>query len=224
MQIKYNWTNYNLKRNKEAIKIHRFNLTNKFNFIEKGVYKNVRDIYALSLLIAKQKNKRINILDFGGNLMSHVNLRNKINSKKINFYIYSPHSTNYDKKTIGLKIVNIKNLNKIIPKKFDLIYFGSVLQYIENLKSISTSLINNSKYILITHTPVTLRAKSYTENQNNANKLRQKIHTLNQIIKGIFSNFNLIFKSRNEYKYTGIKIKKKNTFSLNLLLKNKIIK
>ena len=194
MKAKYNWVDYNLKRNKEAIKIHRFNLINKFNFIEKGVYKNVRDIYALSLLIAKQKNKKINILDYGGNLMSHVNLCNKINSKNINFYIYSPHLTRLDKKIIGLKIKNIKNLNEITFKKFDLIYFGSVLQYIENLKSISTSLINNSKYILVTHTPITLNTKSYIENQKNAKKLSQRIHTLNEISKDIFSDFNLIFK------------------------------
>ena len=52
MKIKYNWINYNLKRNKEANKINLFNQTNKINFLEKGVYQNIRDIYALALLIA----------------------------------------------------------------------------------------------------------------------------------------------------------------------------
>ena len=92
----FRWDYYNLKRNKEAIKIDKYNLNNKVNFLEKGVYKNIRDIYALSILISKESKRKINILDYGGNLMSHVNLTNKISTKNINFYIYNPYSKTND--------------------------------------------------------------------------------------------------------------------------------
>ena len=37
MKTKFNWINYNLKRNKEANKIHSFNLKNKINFLENKI-------------------------------------------------------------------------------------------------------------------------------------------------------------------------------------------
>ena len=165
MKIKYNWINYNLKRNKEAIKINNFNIKSKINYLEKGVYKNVRDIYALALLLSGSHKKRVDVLDYGGNLMSHVNLINKINTKKIYFTIFNPFSPKEIKNKINLKIKSTQNL-KILPKnKFDLIYFGSVLQYIENLKLINKKVISNSKFVLITHTPITFDKKVILQNK-----------------------------------------------------------
>ena len=218
MESKFNWVNYNLKRNKEAIKINNFNIKSKINYLEKGVYKNVRDIYALALLLSGSHKKRVDVLDYGGNLMSHVNLINKINTKKIYFTIFNPFSPKEIKNKINLKIKSAQNL-KILPKnKFDLIYFGSVLQYIENLKLINKKVISNSKFVLITHTPITFDKKSYIAKQSNEKKLFQKIHTLEHI-KNILlkKNFQLVFKSINDFKFAGLKIKKNGTHSLNLL-------
>jgi len=218
MESKFNWVNYNLKRNKEAIKINNFNIKSKINYLEKGVYKNVRDIYALALLLSGSHKKRVDVLDYGGNLMSHVNLINKINTKKIYFTIFNPFSPKEIKNKINLKIKSTQNL-KILPKnKFDLIYFGSVLQYIENLKLINKKVISNSKFVLITHTPITFDKKSYIAKQSNEKKLFQKIHTLEHI-KNILlkKNFQLVFKSINDFKFAGLKIKKNGTHSLNLL-------
>ena len=218
MESKFNWVNYNLKRNKEAIKISNFNIKSKINYLEKGVYKNVRDIYALALLLSGSHKKRVDVLDYGGNLMSHVNLINKINTKKIYFTIFNPFSPKEIKNKINLKIKSTQNL-KILPKnKFDLIYFGSVLQYIENLKLINKKVISNSKFVLITHTPITFDKKSYIAKQSNEKKLFQKIHTLEHI-KNILlkKNFQLVFKSINDFKFAGLKIKKNGTHSLNLL-------
>ena len=218
MESKFNWFNYNLKRNKEAIKINNFNIKSKINYLEKGVYKNVRDIYALALLLSGSHKKRVDVLDYGGNLMSHVNLINKINTKKIYFTIFNPFSPKEIKNKINLKIKSTQNL-KILPKnKFDLIYFGSVLQYIENLKLINKKVISNSKFVLITHTPITFDKKSYIAKQSNEKKLFQKIHTLEHI-KNILlkKNFQLVFKSINDFKFAGLKIKKNGTHSLNLL-------
>ena len=147
MESKFNWVNYNLKRNKEAIKITNFNIKSKTNYLEKGVYKNVRDIYALALLLSGSHKKRVDVLDYGGNLMSHVNLINKINTKKIYFTIFNPFSPKEIKNKINLKIKSTQNLKILPKKKFDLIYFGSVLQYIENLKLIN----KNNDYMLISN-------------------------------------------------------------------------
>ena len=218
MESKFNWVNYNLKRNKEAIKINNFNIKSKINYLEKGVYKNVRDIYALALLLSGSQKKRVDVLDYGGNLMSHVNLINKINTKKIYFTIFNPFSPKEIKNKINLKIKSTQNLKMLPKKKFDLIYFGSVLQYIENLKLINKKVISNSKFVLITHTPITFDKKSYIAKQSNEKKLFQKIHTLEHI-KNILlkKNFQLVFKSINDFKFAGLKIKKNGTHSLNLL-------
>ena len=222
MESNFNWTNYNLKRNKEAIKINKFNLKNKINYLERGVYKNVRDIYALSLLLSGSNKKRVNVLDYGGNLMSHVNLTNKISTKKIYFTVFNPFQPSKNKNIIKLKISNIKNLDGLSNRKFDLTYFGSVLQYIENLKTINKKLILNSKYILITHTPISLGKKNYKERQSNQKNLYQKIHTFKEIDTILLkNNFRLIFKSINDFKYAGLKTKKSNSFSLNLLFLKK---
>ena len=82
MESKFNWFNYNLKRNKEAIKINNFNIKSKINYLEKGVYKNVRDIYALALLLSGSHKKRVDVLDYGVNLISQKKLKNNKNTKK----------------------------------------------------------------------------------------------------------------------------------------------
>ena len=218
MESKFNWVNYNLKRNKEAIKINNFNIKSKTNYLEKGVYKNVRDIYALALLLSGSHKKRVDVLDYGGNLMSHVNLINKINTKKIYFTIFNPFSPKEIKNKINLKIKSTQKLKILPKKKFDLIYFGSVLQYIENLKLINKKVISNSKFVLITHTPITFDKKSYIAKQSNEKKLFQKIHNLEHIKKILLKkNFQLVFKSINDFKFAGLKIKKNGTHSLNLL-------
>lgn len=219
MKTNFNWNNYNLKRNKEAIKIHKYNLQNKINFLEKGVYKNVRDIYALSIIISKLGKKTINLLDYGGNLMSHANLRNKINTKNINFYIFNPYNYKNKKSNIGIKIKIINNINQIVKKKFDLVYLGSVIQYMKNFESIKPLLKKNSKYVLITHTPITFGKNSYAEPQLNEKKLIQTVHKYSEIKQKLFGNFNLIFKSINDFKYSGLKKRRKKSFSINLLLK-----
>ena len=221
MNNNFDWFNYNLKRNKEAIKINNYNLKQNVNFLEKGVYKNVRDIYALSIIISQIGKKKINILDFGGNLMPHVNLSNKIDIRNINIYIFNPFSTNNKLKKKNLKIITLKKYEQFQKIKFDLIYFGSVLQYIENIKIFKKKVINNSKFVLITHTPIIFNKKSFQEVQKNESKLIQNIHSFDELKKKVFNNFNLIFKSINDFKFTGLKKNRKNTYSLNLLFKKK---
>ena len=83
--------------------------------------------------------------------------------------------------------------------------------------------MKRSNYILITHTPISLNnSKNYRENQANENNLIQSIHSYREITNNLLRGcFNLKFKSVNEFKYSGLKKRKKNVHSLNLLFKNK---
>ena len=223
MNLNFDWFKYNSKRNKEAIKIYNYNLKSKFNYIEKGVYKNVRDIYALSLLLATKSNSITNVLDYGSNLISQSNLLNKIDISRYKFFIYNPFIKKINNK-LKFKFSFVKKIKDLKKKNFDLIYFGSALQYIQNLKKIGNfRFIKKSNYILITHTPISLvNSKKYQEKQANENSLIQNIHSYGEIKKNLLRNsFNLKFKSVNEFKYSGLKKKKKNIYSLNLLFQNK---
>ena len=221
--MKYSWFNYNLKRNKEANKIYKFLKKTQINFIESGVYKNVRDIYALSLLIGKSKKNKIKVLDYGGNLMSHVNLINKISTKNIEISVFNPFIEKIPNNTF-LKIKFLKNFNsKANAKAFDLVYFGSVIQYLNTLKYFSGKKeLLKSSMVLITHTPISFGKKRYFLKQKNAKNLFQNIYTLRDIQKDLLKNkFNIIFKSINENKYTGLAKKYKDVYSANLLMKKK---
>ena len=74
---------------------------------------------------------------------------------------------------------------------------------------------------MITHTPIIFSKKNFKEVQKNESKLIQKIHSFDELKKKIFIKFNLIFKSVNDFKFTGLRKNKKNTYSLNLLFKKK---
>ena len=116
MITSFDWTKYNTERNKQAITIDKYNSYSNFNFVEKGVYNQVRDIYALALLISKNR-KKTNVLDFGGNLIAHSNLANKINIKSYNFKIYNP----YIKKIRTVPTTAIKTNNIFTDLKYFLI-------------------------------------------------------------------------------------------------------
>ncbi len=223
MKACFNWFEYNSKRNKEAIKIYNYNLRSKFNYIEKGVYKNVRDIYALSLLLATKINSISSVLDYGGNLLPQSNLLNKIDISKYKFFIYNPFIKKINKR-LKFKFEFVKKIEDLKKNKFDLIYFGSSLQYIQSLKKIGDlQFMKKSNYILITHTPISLiKSKNYRENQANVSNLIQNIHSYREITQNLLRDrFDLKFKSINEFKYSGLRKMKKNTHSLNLLFKNK---
>jgi len=212
---------YNNQRNKEAINILKFNQRNKVNFLEKGLYNHVRDLYAFSIILASQRNFKAvtKILDYGGNLISNSNLLNKIKIKK-KIFIYNP----FIKKKLFLSKPNleiIKIPNNI--KTADLTYFGSVLQYFKSLKNLNGKpVFLKSKYILITHTPVTLISKDFIVKQKNAKNLYQKVHSIKSISKVLLKNkFEIIFKSINDFKYSGINKRPKETYLLNLLYKKK---
>ena len=224
MNSSYDWNKYNYKINNLALKIHNYNLRSKFNFIENNHYNHIRDIYALSLLLLrKKKNKKNTVLDYGGNLIAHSNLINKINIKDFKFYIYNPFSQ-IEKKKLHFKYEFLKDINYLYNKKFDLLYFGSSLQYLENFSILeSLNFFQKCNYVLITHTPISfnLKSKLVIKQQNHKN-LYQNIYSMKYIEKKLLKNqFQLIFMSLNDHKYSGLKKKYKNIHSVNVLFKKK---
>ncbi len=217
--LKYNWQKYNKLNSKLSSKIISFNNSNKINYIEKGLYNQIRDIFCLTILFNQKTNGKTKILDYGSNLLALSNIKSKINSKLFNFSIFDPfYSKKYKdvKKPFNIKFFTSKDKLKFT--NFDIINFGSSLQYIENIESLSNSInFRFTKTILITHTPITL-SKKYKSKQKNHKSLIQNVHSLNDT-KKYFNKigFNLVFKSRNDDKYIACEKKEKKTYSLNLI-------
>ena len=214
----FNWINYN--NNIQLLKkITNHNKKNKFNLIEEGIYNHIRDIFCLTIISINKKNKRkIRVLDYGSNKIVYANLLNKINIKNFEFYIYDPFAQyNYKK---NKNFVVFKN-KKIFKLSWDIINFGSSLQYLKNLNMLKEINLKNSKKILITHTPFSME-KNYVSKQLNNKNLYQNIHSYKNLIYLLKkNNFELIFKSRNSDKNIASK-KKFKTYSLNLLFSKKI--
>ena len=221
--IKYDWSKYNLKRDREAIcQFKEYSKNSKKRPpIQKGLYNHVRDIYALAILNSKNSKKKIDILDYGGNLISNLSLLYKINTEKIKVWIYNPYSSEIALNKKVFKYVRfIKDIDLIKKKKFSLCCLGSVIQYCKDLKSIvGRNVINSSKYVLITHTPISTIKKDFYLKQINHKNLYQKIHSINNIKKKLLlKKYSIEFKSYNDYKHSGLKNNNK-IESTNILFK-----
>jgi len=215
---KYNWQSYNLKSNKLSKKIINFNKEHKFNFIEKNIYNHIRDIFCLVLTLSK-KGKKTNVLDYGSNILSLSNIKNKIIIQNFNFFIFNPYKSNNAKEIKPFKITTIKNKKNLNKYKYDILNFGSCLQYIESLKNLDNHLnFSSISKIIITHTPLTL-GKSFSAIQSNHLNLEQNIHNYNSLINFFKrKKFKVIFKSRNDDKFIGLKKTNRKVFSLNIVL------
>lgn len=216
------WQEYNLSKKKLIKKILNFNKKNKVNYFEDFHFNHTRDILALGLSLAEQKKKKFQVLDYGSNPLSLVNLTNKINLKNINFTIYDPFFTQKSKK-INIKNVIYKTKNsekEVFKKKYDLIHYGSSIQYQDNfLKKLKEINLIHTGYLVITHTPFSMKGYYKTKQTNHPN-LSQNIYSLPKLINTLKSkNFKLIFKSINNDKFKACKIEKFKTYSFNLFFK-----
>ena len=119
------WSNYNLKMIKISENLIKYNNKNKISAFEKGHYNHTRDLLAISIAFLNNKNKKINILDYGSNIASLSNLQNKIDLRNLNFNIFDPYDLNTKFKK-PIKKINVKILNnkkEFINQKFDLLHF-----------------------------------------------------------------------------------------------------
>ena len=202
------WNKYNISKNKLTKKIINFNRKYSYNFLEKEHFNHTRDIIALSLVTLKKNKKKINVLDYGSNLLTLSNFKNKINVKDFKFFIYDPFYTQKIKK-IKIKELNYEITNKIKTvhrKSYDIINFASSIQYQNNfLIDLEKFNFSKTKKIVITYTPFSL-GKSYLSKQSNHLNLTQKVFSLKKIISKFKKlGFKLIFKSRNQNKFIACK-------------------
>ena len=145
------------------------------------------------------KKEKINFFDYGaGNLNLFFYLTNKF--KNINYYFFD-QSSNIE---IVKKFKNEKKLDKLIinsnlsETKFDLVYFGSSLQYLRNYKEDILKFKKNTDYVLISQCP-------FFKNQN----LVSEFIILKQV--NMHPNINFLYAFNYHY---FIDFMKKNNFIL----------
>ena len=215
MTNNYSWKKYNLNIQKLINQNIAFNKKLMFNAVDNSYYTQTRDIFAL----VANTSKVINILDFGSNLSLISNLSNKIDTRAKKFFVYDPFYSLKD--DVKIKNINYKifsNLTDIIKIKFDLIHFGSCIQYIKNFDSYLKILkLNNKSKILFTATPFNLYTKYKTKqiNQKNLFQIVHNYHDLCKLLK--LKKFDIIFKSSMNVKLAKLKTIKPNTYFLNIL-------
>ena len=193
------WKEYNEDLKTLYKSILKHNTNNIFNFVEKNHYNHIRDLLALTIANAtSETNNKLTILDYGSNLMTWVNLKNKIKTSSLSVKIFDPFSDYIEigKEQLGFDIEIINDTKLLKKYKFDISVFGSCSQYIKNfyeeLESIE-SLLN--KTIVFTHTPLS-KHKSFITNQTNAFQGIQYIRSFNELNNFISSKgYSLIFKS-----------------------------
>jgi len=111
-------------------------------------YKNL----ALILKLIFKDYKNFNFLDFGAQYLDNYYFINKYN-KNINYYYYDQPNVNrvvqefVSKKNLQNFTV-LKNINDLSKVNIDFIYFGSVIQYLDNYDEIINQLVSfKPKYI-----------------------------------------------------------------------------
>jgi hypothetical protein len=212
----YKWNQYN--NNKKLIKyLIDFNKKKTVNAVEWGLYNQIRDNFCLSLILSLKisKKNKIKALDFGSNFLAYANIVNKIDCKKFSFHVYDPFY-NQEKFLLPFKVSFFKDFNLLKKYNWDMVNFGSSIQYLDNLNILNNINFTKTNVVSITHTPINLK-RSYEEIQSNHKNLKQNIQSLNEIKKFFFKHkFKLIFKSRNDDNLSGTK-NKKDTYLLNLI-------
>ena len=155
MSINNYWSKYNKELLDLNNKTLKHNNKYNFNYVENSFYNHIRDI--LSLVILKLDNGYpLKILDYGSNILTWTNLKNKISLANLEISIYDPFNTKeYEKVDKNIEIFSNSELIK--KSYFNLTLFGSSSQYIDNfydlLKDYREILSQN---ILFTHTPFSL--------------------------------------------------------------------
>ena len=206
MKSKNYWSQYNKDLLDLSNKILKYNNEHYFNYVEESFYNHVRDI--LSLVILKLSNgKPLKILDYGSNILTWSNLKNKIAMDNVQVSIYDPF---YYKKYEEInKNIEISSSFKLIKQSlFDLTIFGSSSQYIENfydlLKENKEIL---SKNILFTHTPFSIK-ENFKSSQFTGYKGIQNIRSINLLKEFFFNrNYEIVFKSVINKNYASVEEK-----------------
>ncbi len=228
------WERFNKKNFKLGLS-HLFD-RKKFNDEITYPYNQINEIRSILVILLEVFKKKLFFLDYGGSLISNSYLfsitqkkfRNKNFFKNVSCNIYNPQYNFLENKSfLKFKKIILKNtpINFIskIPKtkKYDLVIFGSCLQYEKKLSNIDLFKKKKPEFVLITQTPISESNKSYECIQQN-HKVLNYVHTLNDIKKKLLKNrYEIIYISSINPVMTGFK--KKDYFNkvsyLNIIFK-----
>ena len=226
------------KFNKRNFKLGFSYLFDKKNYPDeiRYPYNQINELKSTLIVILEIFKKKISILDYGGSLISNSYLfslsqkkfKNKNFLKNVLCSIYNPqykfleekNFLKYKKKIF--KNTSINFINKI-PKniKYDLVIFGSCIQYEKNLNNFDLFKKYYPQFILITQTPISQTNKTYEFLQQN-HKIINYVHTLNSIKKKFLKDkYRIVYLSSINPKMSSFK---KNEYFgkvgyLNILLK-----
>jgi putative methyltransferase (TIGR04325 family) len=207
----FKWEKYNKNTYRKFFKKKILsNKKKKFNFIESNFYTHIRDLFAITLTLISSAQNKINVLDLGGGSgVSLFNLKNKIDTAKFFFYIYDPY-TDFSK-NLKIKKINYSTSNTLETFKninFDLVYFGSSYQYINDFNIVFNKInLKKKSFILFTHTPFSI-FNSFKTAQMNKKNLTQNIYSFSKVLNFFNKfNFHIIFKSLMNNKYSGVQKK-----------------
>ncbi len=204
MDINNYWSKYNKDLLELNNKILNHNTKHNFNYVEDSFYNHVRDILSLIIIKLCDGKKPLKILDYGSNILTWSNFKNKISLDKIEVSLYDPYySKEYEKIDENIKIFS--NFDFIKKSFFDLTIFGSSSQYIENFYSL---LENNkeifSQNILFTHTPFSLK-ENFMSSQFTGYKGKQHVRSVDSLKEFFIKrNYELVFKSVINNNYASV--------------------
>jgi putative methyltransferase (TIGR04325 family) len=181
----------------------------------------------LPLVISLFKKEQVSILDYGGGAgETFVDCVNKINMSGVKFYIHDLDQTmDIGKKLFGNfqfdQDSSIKFINDVSEvDKFDIVYFGSSLQYLSNYRDVVESILcKKPKYVFLTDNFFS-RGDSYATVQINMTerKMAYWIFSFDEILSILTgNNYNLIYKSTNFQPFHASSSNDQFSDSLNLL-------
>jgi len=155
--------------------------------------------HLVDLITVMPRNNLFNFFDYGaGNLNLYHYLNKKI--KNLNYFFYDQEKIikilKNDKKIISLN--NLKINFDINDNKYDLVYFGSSLQYLQNYEREIFKFKKKTRYLLISQTP-------FFKNEN----FDKKVIILKQI--NMHPNINYLYAFNYDY---FINYMKNNNFKL----------
>ncbi len=206
-------------------------LNKRQNFIEfnnfkknKSFFYKIRESF-LSIFISSYEKDIISILDIGGGFHNVYDFITNSSTKKIDVTVLE---TKMIVDLMKPETKDIKNLNYIedidsSQKNFDIIYFGTSLQYFISLEEFLSKIFKfNAEYIVIADTIFLEKKNSLITLQINTfpSIIPQKFNNINEVID-LFknNNYDLIYKSqrkpgkhnilkKNEYFYRDLIFKK----------------
>lgn len=200
------WSKYNKNLLNLNDVILKHNASNSFNYVEDSFYDHVRDILALVILKLGDKNQ-LNILDYGSNLITWSNLKNKVNMDNLKISLFDPFYFNKGEK-INENIEIFSDFETIDKQNFDLTIFGSSSQYIQDFYNLLESKkVILSKNILFTHTPFSIK-NNFKSLQFTSYKGIQYVRSIDELTSFLKEKgYEIVFKSAINKKFASVEEK-----------------